>query len=170
MTTRFLQIFLVLALAACGGGDDTSLVERISANNQVSPDEFGVLPQKPLELPEDLSVLPPPTPGAGNRTDLTPRRDVLVALSGRDTKAAPTGADAALVSALSRGGVTPEIRQLLTAEDAEYRRNNRGLLLERLFDRDTEFLIYDRMLLDAGQESERLRRLGLRVPPIPPAE
>ncbi len=171
MKTRVLQFGLMaaLALAGCGGGgDDTSFVERISANNQTSPDEFAVLPQKPLELPEDLVNLPTPTPGAVNRTDLTPQKDVLVALSGRDAKAPPVQSDGALIAALSRSGVTPDIRSQLAREDVIYQENNKGRLLERLFDRDTDFLVYEGMLLDASQEIARLRALGLQVPPNPP--
>ncbi|QHQ37415.1 DUF3035 domain-containing protein [Algicella marina] len=158
----------VLALSACGGSDDTSLVERVSASNKTSPDEFAVLPQKPLVLPESLDELPPPTPGAGNRTDLTPRADMIAALTGRTGLAAPVASDGALISALSRAGVTPDIRSVVRAEDAEFRRRNRGLLLERVFDKDTEYLIYRRQRLDPETEAARLRRQGLQVPPVPP--
>jgi hypothetical protein len=37
------------------------------------PDEFGIIPPKPLEMPEDLAALPEPTPGGANRTDRDPQ-------------------------------------------------------------------------------------------------
>ncbi len=158
---------LVLALSACGDSGDLSFAERVGLANADSPDEFAVLPQKPLELPEDLSTLPEPTPGAANRTDLTPEADMLVALSGRPVRGTATGSDQALVRALTSGGVSPTIRADLAAEDEVYRENNRGLLLERVFRKDTEHLVYERQRLDAEAELLRLRALGIRVPPLP---
>ena len=70
MRARFgilgIAVCAVLALSACGnvfGGDkkDPKLLNIRSASR--SPDEFTILPTKPLQLPEDLMTLPEPTPG-----------------------------------------------------------------------------------------------------------
>ncbi|MEO0389181.1 MAG: DUF3035 domain-containing protein [Pseudomonadota bacterium] len=158
---------LLFFVAACGSGDDTSLAERLTAGSVQAPDEFRVLPQKPLELPEDLTTLPQPLPGTANRTDLTPQADVVAALGGRPGGAARTAGDAALLSVLGRQGVDPGIRSQLRAEDAEFRADNKGLLLERLTGRDTEFAVYGPQRLDPEAEYRRLLAIGIRVPPLP---
>lgn len=171
MLTRSLAFALPLfALAACGNGDDTSVAQRVASSQVVAPEEFGVLPQKPLQLPENLADLPEPTPGAVNRTDLTPERDLLVALSGRPERGSKAQGDGALLSLLARAGIDPDIRQDLAAEDIAYRRNNRGRLLERLAGQDGDLTIYNRLLLDPEAEAIRLRARGLIVPPAPPIE
>lgn len=157
-------------LAGCGEGqDDRPFVERVGLTSVNAPDEFAVLPQKPLERPEDVSVLPVPTPGAVNRTDLTPQTDALMALSGRPGRAAPVASDGALVATAAARGADPEIRARLRAEDVLYRQNNRGRLLERLFAKANDVQIYDDMMLSAEAELLRLRALGIRVPALPPA-
>lgn len=170
--THLMMIVLTAAgVSACGNnGDDRAFVDRVGLTSVQAPDEFSVLPQKPLELPEDLAALPQPVPGAVNRTDLTPEADALVALTGRPGRAAATGSDNALLSATTRSGVNPQIRPLLAAEDAEYRENNKGRLLERLFGRSNELIIYQNVTLDAQAELLRLRAQGIKTPAMPPFE
>ena len=60
----------------------------------------------------------------------------------------------------TRYGVDPDIRPELAAADLEYRRDNRGRILERLFDVNVYFRAYERMELDQYAELERLRRAG----------
>ncbi|MGB3408160.1 MAG: DUF3035 domain-containing protein, partial [Jannaschia sp.] len=55
-----------LTVSACDRGTPT-LFNLRSADR--SPDEFSILPTKPLQTPEDLAALPQPTPGGVNRTD-----------------------------------------------------------------------------------------------------
>ncbi|MEM1267747.1 MAG: DUF3035 domain-containing protein [Pseudomonadota bacterium] len=168
---RCLCLLALATLTACGTGDDTSFAERVAARTVNAPDEFRVLPQNPLQLPEDLSALPPPIPGAPNRGDIDPEAEVLEALSGRPVRAAPAQSDGALLAAVGAAGVSPTIRADLAEEDTEFRDQNRGLLLERLAGVNTELEIYDDQLLDAEAEYERLIRLGILVPPLPaPAE
>lgn len=162
---------LLVLLAACGGNDssdDRGLVERLTLGSFEAPEEFAVLPQKPLEVPEDLSVLPAPTPGAVSRVDLTPETDALIALSGRPLKAPATASDAALIA--NAGQRQAGIRGQLSAEDEAYRENNRGLLLDRLFGRVSEGDIYARQVLDPEAELLRLRQQGIWVPQLPPSE
>lgn len=157
---------IALGLSACGGGGDgETVLERLSAGAVTAPDEFMVLPRKPLELPPDLTELPTPQPGATSRSDLTPITDAEVALSGRPGRAPAIPADRALLAATGTGAAG--IRQTLSAEDEQWRSRNRGRLLERLFRRTDEGIVYRRQILDAEAELLRLRDAGIWVPPLP---
>jgi hypothetical protein len=110
-------------LAGCGGSGDPQLMNITQPGD--GPDEFAILPARPLEMPQDLAQLPPPTPGGANRTDVQPQADAIAALGGNPAAVTRSGtipaADGALVSSASRYGVTPDIRQTLAAEDLEFR-------------------------------------------------
>ncbi|TCP61570.1 beta-barrel assembly complex subunit BamF [Rhodovulum bhavnagarense] len=152
------------ALAGCASEKEPKLMNIRAQTN--SPDEFMVLPGKPLEMPQDMAQLPQPTPGAPNRTDPTPEADAIAALGGNAARA--TRADQRLMSHVSRFGVSPVIRQTLAAEDLEYRRQNDGRLLERWFNVNVYFEAYSRQSLNQHAELERWRRLGVRNVSAPP--
>lgn len=160
----YLATALMLGLAACGGGaDGPQLMNLRSTGN--GPDEFAILPPKPLQMPPNLSALPAPTPGGGNITDPTPMADAVVALGGKPGAGVN---DTALVAYAARNGVSSGIRQTLAAEDLEYRRKNDGRLLERLFDVNVYYRAYAPMSLDQHAELERWRRAGAGNPSAPP--
>ncbi|SEM62694.1 Beta-barrel assembly machine subunit BamF [Gemmobacter aquatilis] len=154
---------LSLLLAGCGRNDDPNLMNIRKSSN--GPDEFGILPPKPLQMPESLASLPPPTPGGINLTDPTPEADAITALGG---KPGAGGSDAALVAQATRFGVASGIRSTLAAEDLEYRRNNDGRLLERVFAVNVYFKAYAPQSLDQYAELARWRRLGAATPSAPP--
>ncbi len=157
-----LALLAVTALAGCEGGLAGSLR---SAGVGGSPDEFLVLPTRPLVIPSELESLPPPTPGSDNLVDYKPNEEAITGLTGRST--VPQGANGqALVAAA--GPVDPHVRARLNGEDAVYREANRGLLLERWFAQNQEALIYETMILDAGDEYERFQSMGVRQPSAPP--
>ncbi len=159
----------VSALAACSRG--TPDLINLTAT-QSTPDEFSILPNKPIEIPADLTALPPPTPGQPSRVDPSPRNDAIVALGGRPVAGAAGGAlrgDPAVVGYAARYGVAPDIRGTLAAEDLEFRRRNDGRLLERLFNVSTYFRAYEGQSLDQYLELRRLRAAGVRTPSAPPA-
>ena len=169
--TRGIAVAAVLMLAACGGGDrDPQLMHLRSATR--GPDEFGILPTKPLQMPADLAALPAPTPGGSNITDPTPRADAVAALGGNPARVARAGSvpavDGGLLAHAGRFGGSSSIRGDLAAEDLQYRRDNDGRLLERLFDVNIYYRAYAPMSLDQDAELERWRRLGLRTPSAPP--
>ena len=166
MARRFLAIALVLAVTACGRGDPGLM--NIRQPRDEGPDEFAVVPSKPLELPADFAALPEPTPGGINRTDPTPEADVALALGGNPQVLTRRSGDGALVAYATRFGVDPRIRGELATEDLEYRRNNRGRVLERLFQVNVYYNAYEPMELDQYRELERLRRAGIRTSAIPP--
>jgi hypothetical protein len=155
-------------LSACAGDRDPSLL-NIAASNR-TPDEFAILPTRPLETPPDYAALPPPTPDGANRVDPQPRADAVAALGGNPdvlTRGA-AAADAALLSHAARNGVTPGIRTTLAAEDLEFRRRNDGRILERLFNVNVYFRAYEEESLDQHREVLRWRRAGARTPSAPP--
>lgn len=156
-----------LLMAGCGGGDPQLM--RLRSESR-SPDEFAVLPGKPLEIPQgtySVASLPPPTPGGANRTDPTPQADAIVALGGRP--GAGTAGDAGLLASTARYGTDPAIRQTLAAEDYQYRQEHRGRLLQRLFNQTTYYRAYEPYALDQNAELARWRQAGARTPGAPPA-
>lgn len=163
----FLGLGLLVALAACSGDKEPQLL-NIKQPRTEGPDEFSVLPSKPLEMPEDMAALPQPTPGGSNRTDPTPQADLAIALGGNPAVLTRSGADGALRTHVGRFGVDPQIRAKLAAADLEFRRNNDGRLLERLFSVNVYFQAYEPFELDQYRELERLRRAGVRTSGIPP--
>ncbi len=165
-----MRLGLVLAslifVTACSRGDPELL--NIRQPRGEGPDEFSVLPLKPLEMPEDLAALPDPTPGGANRTDPSPEADLAQALGGNIEVLTRGGTDGALLAYTTRYGVSPNIRAALAAEDLEYRRQNDGRLLERLFNVNVYFRAYEPQSLDQYAELERLRRAGIRTSAVPP--
>jgi hypothetical protein len=143
---------------------------RVGAGT-TTPDEFAIVPTKPLELPEDIAALPPPTPGGTNLTDPQPEADAIAALGGRPETKVRGGIparDSGLVSYASRFGVNSNIRAELAAEDYEFRSRNRGRVLERLFNLNTYFRAYRSQQLDQDAELERWRSAGVRTVGAPP--
>ena len=154
MRKPILTVMLLLSLAACNRG------------GRAGPDEFSVLPTRPIEFPENFSALPPPTPGGMNLTDPNPTGDAIVALGGTQTNAGGIPAtDSALVAAASRTGTDPAIRQTLAAEDAGLlRRATRGAGENRA----RYLAAYAGQALDAYAELLRFRNAGVQVPSAPP--
>ena len=154
-------------LAACSGPETPSLLNLGDAGSE-GPDEFSILPAKPLEMPENLAALPRPTPGGANRTDPTPQADAIVALGGRPSLLNAPASDAGLIGYTTRYGVDPSIRNALAAADLEYRRENDGRLLERIFNVNVYFNAYEPFELDQRRELERFRASGVWTPAVPP--
>lgn len=156
-----------LTLGACARGEPDLL--RLSRGGG-GPDAFAIVPNKPLQAPQDLAALPVPTPGGANLTDPTPLADAAVALGGRpDARGAIPASDGGLVRYAARGGTAPGIRQTLAAEDYALRDRNRGRVLERVFGTNTYYRAYRRQSLDQYAELERFRRAGARTVAAPPA-
>jgi hypothetical protein len=73
-----------------------------------------------------------------------------------------------LLAHAARYGVPADIRTTLAAEDLQWRRDNNGRLLERLFNVNVYYSSYKPMSLDQHIELERLRRMGVWTPTAPP--
>ncbi|MFK7870053.1 MAG: DUF3035 domain-containing protein [Roseobacter sp.] len=133
------------------------------------PDEFIIEPNKPLQQPTDAQSLPTPTPGGTNLTDNDPLGDAVIALGGRpDQGGAVPSSDAAIVTAASRFGVTPQIRQDLDRVDEDFRRRQSRLTQIRIFPEDRYNQIYSDEALDQPREADAWRRAGAKTPSFPP--
>lgn len=165
MTTG-LALGALMILSACADKEPNLMNIRSD-----TPDEFSILPTKPLEDPEDYDTLPTPTPGGTNRADVNPYADAAVALGGTETAVTSSGTTAServLVAHAGRYGATPDIREVVAAEDLEYRRENNGRLLERLFNVNVYNKSYSEQELDQHLELDRLRARNLPTPSAPP--
>lgn len=159
----------MLTLAGCHG--DPHLM-NIKAG-QRTPDEFAILPTKPLSMPADLAQLPTPTPGGSNITDPTPDADAVAALGGNPAQLSTQGipaTDGALVAYAGRGGVNPQIRGQLAAADVTWRSGNRRRPLEVLARTSVYQRAYRPMALDPYTETERWRLGGARTPTNAPQQ
>jgi hypothetical protein len=155
----------VAVLSACARSEP-NLVNLRSA----TADEFAVMPARPLDMPDSLAQLPMPVPGGPNRADRDPRAEGIAALGGRAGGAGGIPqADAALLVTAQRYGITPQIRAVLAAEDIDWRRTNRGRLLDRWLNKTTYFAAYRPLSLNPRAEEARFRALGVRTPSSPPA-
>lgn len=172
MRASGVKILVVLVAAglvsACSRSSEPNLL-NIAASTS-GPDEFAILPNKPLQEPASYTELPPPTPGGANRVDATPTADAIAALGGNPAAVARGIApgDAGLVNHASRYGRNGAIRSQLASEDLAFRRRKDGRVLERLFNVNVYFRAYRGMSLDQYGELERFRRLGVRTPAAPP--
>ncbi|MCX7288919.1 MAG: DUF3035 domain-containing protein [Rhodobacterales bacterium] len=162
-----IALLAVLALSACAPGNP----QLMNLRSGEGPDEFGIVPPKELVMPESLADLPEPTPGGSNRTDRNAEEEAIVALGGKpgSTGGIPAG-DSALFAQAGRFGVESGIRSTLAAEDLQWRRDNNGRVLERLFDVNVYYRAYRDQRLDQQSELERWRALGIRTPSAPPRQ
>jgi len=156
-----------LTLSACA---DKGL--RDLSSNSVGPDEFMVLPAKPLTQPQDYDVLPAPTPGGANLTDQNPLADAVASVGGNPRALERTGrvptSDGALVSYVSRNGVPANIRQILAEQDAEFRKRQGRLTRIRLFRVDRYDQAYRREALNPFSVARQNAVRGIATPTHPP--
>ena len=156
----------MLTLVACGDGTP----QLMNLRSGPGPDEFAIVPPKPLEMPETLGELPEPSPGGSNRSDAQPFSDAIVALGGQPSAAGGIpSADGALYAHAARFGVEAGIRQELASTDLEWRRDNKGRVLERLFDLNVYYRAYRKESLDQEAELARWRKAGVKTPSAPPS-
>ena len=163
-------LVLAMAVSACGGRDRDITLSRIK-NTGNGPEEFNIVPGKPLQAPDSYRALPAPTPGGTNITDPTPRGDSVAALGGSPAALADTGigrADGGLVNYANRFGNIPGIRQTLAREDVEIRRQRGRVNILNIGRNDDYNLAYKRQWLDSKAEATRLRRIGVPTPSYPP--
>lgn len=167
-----LMLMAAVIVAGCGGGRDGDVTLRKIKHKGNGPDEFSIIPGKPLEMPTDVATLPTPVPGGTNRTDQDPIADGIAALGGNASARraeAPSAAHAGLINRTGRFGRDPGIRRTLAAEDREIRRQYGNVNLLRFLPSDDYLQAYQGQWLDAYTEERRLRRRGVRTPVAPPA-
>jgi hypothetical protein len=162
------------ALAACGGPgrdpDKPFVLHKIRGTSN-GPDEFTIVPGKPLEEPPSFVELPQPTPGGKNRTDQTPEADAVAALGGNPDRLEDRGvgaSDGALVTAASRRGVDPSIRTTLAEEDEALRYRKWLFSRFRIFGSDEYYRAYEDQTIDRQGTRAIWRRAGVPTPSAPP--
>lgn len=163
-----IALMALVVVAACSRAPGS--VDKDAINQ--GPDEFSILPARALEMPQDYSTLPAPTPGGTNVADPNPNADAIAALGGRPSAVNAGGvpsSDAALVAAASRFGVPADIRAIVASEDAALlkRATNGGFF--GFITRSTYFKVYAQQALDAFAELLRFRAAGVKTPSAPPA-
>ncbi|UYV37147.1 DUF3035 domain-containing protein [Rhodobacteraceae bacterium D3-12] len=173
MHKRIMILILVASgLAGCAGYErDITLRDVRPSGN--GPDEFLILPGKPLQQPANFTELPTPTPGSANLTDQNPKADGVAALGGNPAQLQPggiPGSDSALVRQAGRHGVDPTIRETLAKQDEDFRRRKSRFTKLRIARQDLYNKVYKRETLNARGEMNRYRRsTGVRTPTAPPA-
>ena len=160
---------MLLGLAVVLSGCANQGLRQLTSGGD-GPDEFLIIPNKPLEQPTDFAALPEPTPGGANRVDQLPLADATVALGGNPARleGGIPASDGALVTAASRFGVDPDVRETLAAADAQFRKRKARFTQIRLFPTDRYAEAYKRQSIDPFAETERFRRAGIQTPTSPP--
>ena len=160
-------LVLVMVLSACGSRDKEVVLTRLK-NDGNGPDEFSIVPGKPLQEPANYTTLPQPTPGGVNLTDQNPLADGAIALGGNPgANRGISAADGALVNHSRRFGVFAGVRETLRREDTEIRRQHGRVNVLRIGP-DNYSAAYRRQWLDSKEETARLRSLGIPTPSSPP--
>ncbi len=166
---RVVLVGMALLVSACANERGIRVLD--SGDN--GPDEFAIIPSKPLAAPETYAELPAPTPGGSNLTDQDPFADVAVALGGRADNPSADGSfpssDSALVSYAARSGSGAGIREQLAQDDEKIRGNFARFTGWRLANPDRYNEVYRRYHLNAGRELSRWRAAGVKTPTAPPA-
>lgn len=167
---RITFLILCLGLAACSSRGDDIVLKRIKDKGN-GPNEFTILPTKPLQSPDDFNALPTPAPGTVNLVDPRPKEDGAAALGGNPAAmqgTAPAASDGGLVRHANRFGATAGIRQQVRQEDIETRRKRGRVNLIRIGNSDDYTDAYKNQWLDASREERRLRQRGIQTPSAPP--
>ncbi|MDT8344069.1 MAG: DUF3035 domain-containing protein [Thermohalobaculum sp.] len=178
-------LIALLALGACGQIGDP--IEAIGGRRPV-PDEFKVLPRKPLVVPAAVAdataasaaALPTPEPGKPSPLEPDPAADAVAALTGTAAAPRPTATtslssgEAALLGAASAGATSPDIRvQLETdrtaAAEADAAEYEPPTVFELFGFGGDEEELDPALALDPIAESQRLQREGISAPSDPEA-
>ena len=163
MVCRISGILVSLFLLSACSSDDARLRDLYDVGT--GPEEFAVLPSKPLIIPNNLTKLPVPDASVGNLADPTPKRDLIEKLGGSiDDTDSISKRDKNLLEYVSRAGVDTNIREELAEEDRKFLRRMGVLTGVKLFRVDRYNQIYRKMTLSAPKELERWRSLGVRTP------
>ena len=168
-TKLIFMLALGLFVTACGRGETIFDKNGDFKIRDAGPDEFSIIPTKPLEIPEDTVTLPEPTLGSKNRVDVEPERDAIVALGGKPDRLDSeliARDEQALIAAASRTGVSGNIREQIDADAEVIAKKKRPRFFQRWIGHDGRLQTYKAEALDPTTETNRLRRQGVRTPSV----
>lgn len=164
ISKKLVTSVMALTLAACSG--DKPL--RNLATSTTDPEEFAIVPAKPLEIPQNFSELPVPDENQVDRTELLPKADAIAALGGR--AGAGVAASTELSAHTMRYGLDPAIRSFLAEEDAAFRKRRGRFTQLKIVPVDRYNRVYRSYTLDANAIADYYRRRGITTPSAPPAK
>ncbi len=151
-------LLAVAALATAMNGC-TSL-SRAMGLEKVSPDEFAIVTKAPLVIPPDYN-LRPPAPGTVREDLVQPQERAQTALFGPDATPVADGVvtagEFALLTNSGAEEADPQIRTVLASEASSLTQKDRGFTDRILFWQASGPSGYDRTVIDAAAESERIR-------------
>ncbi len=81
--TRTASALMAIAVCASGCGSAGFEIRQALGVDKNPPDAFVVMPTRDLEIPRNLTALPPPSPGAASPLEADPRAMALSALGGQ---------------------------------------------------------------------------------------
>ncbi len=86
---RTLTALAAIAFCASGCGSAGFQIREAIGVDKNPPDAFVILPTRELEIPQNLTALPPPSPGAASPLEIDPRAMALSALGGQPAAGRP---------------------------------------------------------------------------------
>ena len=162
----------VASLAGCG---DTTVQEQLGLRRD-APDEFQVVRRAPLAIPNSLTDLPPPRPGAppiGRANSSEEARRVLLGSAGAAPAVAAATADQPVseptpgqVALLTDAGGTPadpDIRQELANDQQDSQSISTRTFLYIAFWQKPKPEDQPGVVLDPATEAKRLQEAGIPV-------
>jgi len=168
MVRGSLAVMALAALAVTAGCTGKNGLRKLDSPGR-GPDEFMIIPAKPLAEPKSYSDLPPPTPGGVNRTDRDPAAEAIIALGGTPPSLQSIPAsDNRLVQQASRYGVDTSSRQVLAEEDEKFRRRNSRMMGLKIFVPDKYSEAYKNQAIDPFEVNDRFRKAGIPTVSAPP--
>ncbi|MCA0961388.1 DUF3035 domain-containing protein [Salipiger bermudensis] len=173
MAMKLSQVVIVMGLiglAGCSSGARDMRLHYLKTNSG-TPEEFAIVPNKPLETPPAMTALPAPTPGSANRTDQTPKASAVAALGGNPARVSERGTpsgNGALLQRAGRYGTDPNIRTDLAAADFEHRKRA-SRFSYKIVPQDEYYDAYREQWLNSHDALDAYRRAGIKTPSAPPA-
>ncbi len=144
----------LLAVSAMCSGCDT--VKEELGLTRHTPDEFSVMQRAPLEIPQDLSLLPVPNPGAPRPQDVSAVAQAQQVILGdkKSDAEAPSKLENALLSKAGAAEPKSDIRKQL-ALDAKVQSKDNRPVVKRILNLGTEDEAAT--IVDAGAEAKRIQ-------------
>lgn len=169
MTARAFRVGMAaLALGALAGCDQIGNPLDAISGRIKPPDEFEVLPNKPLRMPSSIAQLPEPRLGERSPLEPNPNADARRALLGGVPTAGSSvsASEAALLGAANTEANKPDIRTALPEDVAAAEAGQGGVpTLAELVGLDGDPV---KDALDPDEEARRLQAEGIAPAPVNP--